>query len=452
MGGVIAGTRLDAAERPNFIVLFTDDQRFDTIRALGNREVSTPNMDRLAREGVAFTQAAIMGGTQGAVCVPSRAMLLTGQTLFRAARNTASTPGDKTPPGAFHLFPELLRENGYTTFATGKWHNGPRLFSRCFTHGDNLFFGGMGNQYEMPVQDFDPKAGYGKERARPSGKHASEVFAGSAVEFLRSQKADKPFLLYCPFTSPHDPRTAPKRFADLYSPEKVKLPENFLPEHPFDNGELKVRDEMLAPFPRTPEAIRRHIADYYAMVSEVDAQIGRVLDALDRSSFAPNTYVVFAGDNGLAVGQHGLMGKQNVYDHSVRVPLIIRGPGLPANKRSDAFVYLFDLFPTICELAGLKTPETVEGQSLVPVLKDGRRGLRDSMFFAYRDFQRAVRTNEWKMIRYRVNGKQTTQLFHIGRDPWEKNDLSGQAQMAGRIKSLEAELAAWQTRVGDTSL
>jgi arylsulfatase A-like enzyme len=450
LGGTLAAPHIHAAEPPNFIVLFTDDQRFDTIRALGNAEVSTPNMDRLAREGVAFTHAAIMGGLQGAVCVPSRAMLLTGQSLFRASRNTGSTPGDNSPPGPFHLFPELLRENGYNTFATGKWHNGPRLFSRCFTSGANLFFGGMGSQYEMPVQDFDPKGAYGKERARPSGRHSSEVFAGSAVDFLTSQKGEKPFLLYCPFTSPHDPRTAPKQFADLYSPDKVKLPENFLPEHPFDNGELKVRDELLAPFPRTPEVIRRHIADYYAMVSEVDAQIGRVLQALDRSPFARNTYVIFAGDNGLAVGQHGLMGKQNVYDHSVRVPLIIRGPNLPANKRSDAFVYLYDVFPTIFELAGLKTPDTVEGHSLVPIMKGSHRGMRESMFFAYRNFQRAVRTRDWKLIRYRVNGKETTQLFHVGRDRWETNDLSGQASMAGRVRELEAELARWQARVGDS--
>jgi len=439
-----------AAERPNFVVLFTDDQRFDTIRALGNREIHTPNMDRLVNGGVAFTHAYIMGGTQGAVCAPSRAMLMTGQALFRAARNTGATPGDKSAPGPFHMFPELLRQNGYQTFATGKWHNGPKLFSRCFGDGGNIFFGGMGNQLQMPVQDFDPSGAYPKDRIRPSGKFASELFADSAVRFLETRDGKSPFLLYVPFTSPHDPRMAPKQFADLYSPEKVTLPPNFLPRHPFDNGEMKIRDEMLAPHPRTPDVVREHLAAYYAMVSEVDHEIGRILDAIDKSPAAKNTYVIFAGDNGLAVGRHGLLGKQNLYDHSVHVPLIVTGPGLQRNKRSDAFVYLFDIFPTICELAGLAVPETVDGVSLVPMLKGKRPAqTRESLFFAYRNLQRAIRTREWKLIRYTVNGKETTQLFHIARDPWEREDLAGKPEHRDRVARMTADLRAAARQLGD---
>ncbi|MBL8174781.1 MAG: sulfatase-like hydrolase/transferase [Bryobacterales bacterium] len=436
-------------KKPNFIVLYTDDQRFDTIRALGNREVHTPNMDRLAKQGVAFTSAYIMGGTQGAVCVPSRAMLMTGQSLFRAARNTGSTPGDKSEPGPFHLFPEVLRENGYRTFATGKWHNGPKLFARAFGGGGNIFFGGMGDQLKMPVQDFDPSGAYPKTAIRPSGKFASELFADTAVEFLGRDRSEQPFLLYCAFTSPHDPRMAPKQFADLYSPEKVSLPKNFLPEHGFDNGELKVRDELLAPHPRTPAAVKEHLAAYYAMVSEVDHQIGRILDALERSPHAANTYVVFAGDNGLAVGQHGLFGKQSVYDHSVHVPLIVKGPGIAANRRCDAFVYLFDIAPTIYEWAGIAKPATVDGESLAPMLKNPRKQSRESMFYAYRHFQRAVRTRDWKLIRYTVNGKETIQLFHMAKDPGETTDLAGRPEYSEQKEKLLAELKRWQQTTGD---
>lgn len=439
-------------QRPNFIVLLTDDQRFDTIRALGNSEIHTPNLDRLAARGVAFTQAAIMGGTQGAVCVPSRAMLLTGQTLFRAARNTGATPGEKAEPGRFHLFPELLRRNGYRTFATGKWHNGPQLFARCFDGGDNIFFGGMSAHDAVPVQAFDPGGAYRKERAQVGGKFSSELFADTAIRFLESQQPGDPFLLYCAFTSPHDPRMAPKRFADLYPPEKLALPKNFLPQHPFDNGELKVRDELLAGFPRTPEEIRQHIAAYYAMVSEVDAQIGRVLDALEASPFRENTYVIFAADNGLAVGRHGLMGKQNLYDHSIRVPLIIAGPGIPRGKRSAAFAYLFDIFPTLCQWAGIAVPDTVEGQSLAPALNNQSRRLRESTFHAYRSFQRAVRTRDWKLIEYTVGGKSTTQLFDLRRDPWEMHNLAETAQGPARLAQLRAELKRWQERTGDPLL
>ncbi len=435
--------------KPNFIVIYTDDQRFDTIRALGNKEIHTPNMDRMANRGVAFTSAYIMGGTQPAVCAPSRAMLMTGQALFRAARNTGSTPGDKLEPGPFHMFPEVLRQNGYQTFATGKWHNGPKLFARAFSDGGNIFFGGMGDQLKMPVQDFDPSGAYPKSAIRPSGKFASELFADTAVKFLNGYRSERPFLLYCSFTSPHDPRMAPKQFADMYSPDKVSLPKNFLPEHPFDNGELKVRDEMLAPHPRTPAVVKEHLAAYYAMVSEVDHEIGRILDALDRSPHAANTYVVFAGDNGLAVGQHGLLGKQSVYDHSVHVPLIVYGPGVPKGKRCEAFVYLYDIAPTIYEWAGIPKPATVDGESLVPLLKDPRRLVRESMFFAYRNLQRAVQTKEWKLIRYTVNGKETIQLFHIAKDPWETNNLAGKPEYRAQQEKLLAELQQWQQKTGD---
>lgn len=449
LGALPAAAQKTGQKRPNFVILFTDDQRFDTIRALGNNEIHTPNMDRLVRGGVAFTNAAIMGGTQGAVCMPSRAMLMTGQSLFRAARNTGSTPGEKAPPGPFHLMPELLRQNGYATFATGKWHNGPRLFSRCFGGGGNIFFGGMGDQLQMPVQDFDPTGAYPKDRIRNGPRFSSEMFTDSAVDFLERHKGGDPFLIYCAYTSPHDPRMAPERFRKLYDPARITLPANFLPQHPFDNGELKVRDELLAPFPRTPEVVREHMAAYYAMVSEVDAQIGRVLDAVERSPAAGNTYVILAGDNGLAVGQHGLFGKQNVYDHSVRVPLVISGPGIAKGKRSGAFAYLFDLFPTVCEWAGLEVPDTVDGLSLAPALRDPAERLRESMFFAYRNYQRAVRTREWKLIHYAVGGEQRTQLFHIGRDPWESKDLAGRPEYAARVREMRAKMMGWQKRTGD---
>lgn len=430
-------------KRPNFVVLFTDDQRFSTVGALGNPHIRTPSMDRLARNGTAFTHACIMGGTQGAVCVPSRAMLMTGQSLFRAARNTAATPGDKSPPGEFDLFPELLGRNGYRTFATGKWHNGPKLFHRAFQGGDNIFFGGMSDQLNVAVQPFDPAGAYPKANARTGPKFSSELFADSAIGFIDSQRdSSEPFLCYCAFTSPHDPRMAPKPFTDLYSPDRIPVPPNFLPEHPFDNGELKVRDELLAPFPRTPRIVQEHTAAYYAMVSEVDAQIGRIIDAVQRSPRAADTYIIFAGDNGLAVGQHGLFGKQNVYDHSVRVPLIIQGPGVRRNARSDAFVYLFDVFPTLCAAAGIGTPATVEGQSLLALLEGKGKPPhpREAMFFAYRNFQRALRTRDWKLIRYMVNGSTRHQLFDMRHDPWETRDLSGVSEHRNRVASLTAQL------------
>ncbi|KPL09411.1 hypothetical protein AMJ85_06655, partial [candidate division BRC1 bacterium SM23_51] len=330
-------------KRPNVLFLFSDDQRHDTIRALGNKEILTPNMDSLVRAGVSFTHACIMGSMRGAVCMPSRAMLMSGRTLFHVPEDLAGTT----------TFPELLKEAGYATFGTGKWHNQPESFARSFTTGGKIFFRGMSNHLQVPVCDFSPDGKYPKNKRYMGEKFSSELFSDAAIEFLRQHKGDQPFLAYVSYTAPHDPRMAPKKYADMYDPEKITLPKNFMPEHPFDNGEMKVRDEGLAPWPRTPEIVRQHIADYYAMITHLDAQIGRVLAALEETGHAQDTIIIFSGDNGLAVGQHGLLGKQNLYEHSGCVPLIISGPGLPEGEKRDALCYLLDVFPTLCDLVGL---------------------------------------------------------------------------------------------------
>jgi arylsulfatase A-like enzyme len=424
--------------RPNVVFLLSDDQRFDTIAALGNRDIRTPHLDRLVKDGFAFTHAFIMGSQEPAVCVPSRAMMMTGRTLFHVGPNIPAT----TP-----TWPETFAKAGYVTCGIGKWHNDRASYARSFARGGPIFFGGMtSDQFHPPVYAFDPGGKYaGKPKA--AQKHSTELFADAAVDFLRSYKDEKPFALYVAFTSPHDPRTAPEEYARLYDPEKLPLPKSFLPRHPFDNGEMNVRDEKLAPWPRTPPVVRRHLADYYAMISHLDAQVGRILDALAQGRHGGNTIVVFAGDNGLALGRHGLMGKQSVYDHSVRVPLLLSGPGVPRGQRSAALVYLFDLFPTLAELARVKAPATVEGTSLVPILTGKKKGVRDSVFAAYRDVQRMVRTERWKLIRYPKVGR--TQLFDVAGDPDETRDLSGQKEQAGRIEEMTERLKQWQKKVGD---
>ncbi len=447
--GALAAGAQTGAKPPNILILFTDDQRFSTLNALNNPEVRTPTMDSLMRRGTTFTRAGIMGGTIPAVCAPSRGMLMSGQTLFHVHHNLidAKSPAEKRRP--YHLFPEVLRERGYVTFATGKWHNGEATHARCFSAGENIFFGGMSDHDKVPVADYDPTGAYPKEKRYIAKGFSTEIFSDSAIRFLKGHKGAKPFLAYVAYTSPHDPRMAPKEFADLYPPDKVKLPENFLPEHPFDNGEMKVRDEALAAWPRTPEAMREHIAAYYAMITHVDHHMGRVLKALEESGHAENTIVVFAADNGLAVGQHGLLGKQNLYEHSMRVPLVVGGPGLLKGKRTEAYAYLFDLFPTLCELTGTPTPGTVEGLSLAPVIRGQKAKVRESMFSAYRTFQRAVKDERYKLIRYYVNGKKTTQLFDLKRDPMERRNLVGEASQAARIEGLNALMKEWMRKTED---
>lgn len=426
-------------KRPNILFILSDDQRADTIAALGNPHIKTPNLDKLVARGTAFTNAYIMGGTQGAVCAPSRAMILTGRTLF----HTPDQPGPN-----LSLWPQVLRQQGYTTFGCGKWHNGPATYARCFSAGGPVFFGGMSNQYKLSVADFDPSGKYAPKNRRVAETFSSELFADSAVRFLRQYKDDKPFALWLSFTTPHDPRTPSPKFAAMYDPDKLPLPGNYLPRHPFDNGELVIRDEKLLPVPREKKDIQHEIAAYYAMISQMDEQIGRVLDALEQSGQLDNTIIVFAGDNGLALGSHGLLGKQNVYEHSVRVPLIIAGPGIPQGQKSDALCYLLDIFPTLFDRIGLTPPPSVEGQSLLPALA-GPKAARPSLFFAYRHFQRAVRDQRYKLIRYYVAGRQTTQLFDLQSDPLELKDLSADPSHAQTRARMEGLLKQWQAQAGD---
>ncbi|MGC9348991.1 MAG: sulfatase-like hydrolase/transferase [Anaerolineae bacterium] len=448
-------------ERPNILFLFTDDQRFDTIGALGYDEVSTPAMDALVERGTAFTNAYIMGGSCPAVCMPSRAMLMTGRTLYHL-----EAQGQRIPE-AHVLLGEALQEAGYRTFGTGKWHNGPQAYARSFTDGAQIFFGGMDDHWNVPACDFDPTGQY--DNAKPfirtpfatnevayrhcdhiePGKHSSELFSDAAIDFISSYEDEAPFFMYVSFMAPHDPRTMPRTFLEMYDPESVELPPNFMPQHPFDNGELEVRDELLAGFPRTPGEIRRHNAEYFAMISHLDAQIGRVLDALRQRGWLENTIIVLAGDNGLAIGRHGLMGKQNLYDHSLHVPLLMSGPGVPQGETRAAHAYLLDIYPTLCDLVGVSIPETVEGKSLVPALRSQEERIRDVMLFAYRGFQRAAQNDRYKLIEYVVDGKRTTQLFDLQEDPWELQDLAQRPAYAARRDELREQLKRWQDELGD---
>jgi len=353
-------------------------------------------------------------------------------------------------PPEIPTIPEFLRLSGWSTFGVGKWHNGKASHARSFSGGGAIFFGGMSDHLRVPVFDFDPSGRYPDAARRAGGAFSSTLFADEAVRFLRTEKGPGPFFLYVAFTAPHDPRTPPEPQASLYDPTRMPLPANFLPEHPFDNGEMKVRDEELAPRPRDPETVRRHLAAYYGMVSHMDSEIGRILDALRETGRDKDTLVVFASDQGLAIGSHGLLGKQNLYDHSVRTPLVFCGPGVPRGGQSDALCYLFDVFPTLCDLTGMKAPATVEGQSLAPILSGKAAKARDLVFGAYRDVQRMVRTDRWKLIRYPKVGR--AQLFDLKEDPEETRDLSADPACAARIAELDALLRKEQKKLGDPLL
>jgi len=356
------------AARPNVLFLFADDLRADTIAAWGNKHIHTPNLDGLVGRGFSFRNNYCFGSNSGAVCVPSRAMLMTGRTWLDVKASLDGAP----------LLPEVLRQTGYATFATGKWHNGEPSFLRAFPDARSVFFGGMNDHTKTAVADV---IGGRVVNRRTAGKFSSEEFADAAIDFLQSHKGDKPFFCYVAFTAPHDPRNPPEKYREMYYKARPPLPANFRPLPAFDNGLTKnVRDENLAPYPRTKDVIGDQLCEYYGLITHLDEQIGRVVGALEKTGHAQNTVVVFAADHGLALGSHGLLGKQSLYEHSMKCPLVVAGPGVPAGKSSAAFTYLFDLFPTVCDLAGVKPPDKLAGGSLRPLWTGETKKLRDSVF------------------------------------------------------------------------
>ncbi len=432
--------------QPNILFMIADDHRWDAIAGYGDSTVKTPTMDSLMARGTTFRETHIMGSLVGAVCVPSRAAVLTSANLFRSGGNQLNRD--------LAVWPQVMRDAGYSTFFSGKWHNDRQTFTNSFDDGATIFFGGMGNQYKVPIFDYDPSGAYPKDNRYIGDKFSTTLFTDSAVDFIENYDQTDPFFVYLSFTSPHDPRTPPGEYATMYKPEDVPVPENFVAEHPFDNGEMRIRDEVLAPFPRTPEIVQQHIADYYGMITSQDAEMGRVLQTLEAKGHLDNTIVIYTADHGLAVGQHGLLGKQNLYNHSIRVPSIFAGPGIPEGQTVDALTYLYDVFPTVCDLTNVDIPDTVEGCSLVPLMEGCVDKVRDTVFAAYKDIHRTVSDGKWKLIRYYVSeetGKGTNylQLFDLENDPWETNNLAEQPEHAERVKSLATELNRWQTETDD---
>jgi arylsulfatase A-like enzyme len=273
----------------------------------------------------------------------------------------------------------------------------------------------------------------------------SEAFADAAIRFI-TERRERPFFLHVNFTAPHDPLFVPKGYEGRYDAAKMPLPANFLPEHTFDHGNFKGRDELLFRWPRTPEETRGELAVYYAVISHLDVQVGRIVDALETTGQLENTLIIYSSDHGLAIGSHGLRGKQNMYEHSVGVPLIVRGPGIVSDRRTSAQCYLRDLFPTVCDLAGIAVPEGVDGRSLKPVLTGEREQIYDAVYAHFRDSQRMVRTAEWKYVAYPQAGQD--QLFHVAEDPDELRNLAEEAKHAEVVRELRERLSEWRRERG----
>jgi arylsulfatase A-like enzyme len=423
--------------KPNILFILTDDQRYDTIGALGNPHIHTPNLDHLVHQGFAFEKHFCTTP----ICTPARAEILTGCDSFR---NRVPWFGMPINP-ELALLPQAFHGAGFHTIHVGKWHNDghPRGKgydrTRCVYAADNL--------------NDDAQYGHWMRFAEEDGSqvegHSTELFTTAALEELATAPADRPWFCYLAYCAPHDPHDSPPPFDTMYEAATMPLYPNHMPEHPIDNGAMTIRDEVLENWPRTQEAMRRYRCRYYGMISHLDHHIGRLLGRLQSTGQLDNTLIVFTGDQGLATGSHGLLGKENMYDHSIASPLILRGPGIPAGGRSWAMSHHVDLFPTLCELVGIARPASAcDGHSLGPILRGEAQRVREAVLCEFclprgpegtlTHVQRAVRTERWKLVWY-ADPRQF-QLFDLERDadevvnllaPWRRELWHAQKGEAG---------------------
>ena len=434
-----------AAKRPNVLFIFTDDQRPDAFGALGNPDIKTPNMDRIINSGFVFNRAYIQGSMTFATCLPSRAMIMSGKPLFRAPLQLDSGM----------LMPQVFQKAGYRTFATGKWHNGASSFEKCFDEAEAVFFGGAARTHiNVPVNRMIA----GLMVPYDAGEtFSTDLFADAAIEFIEGQsEKEQPFFCYIPFTAPHSPVTPPGKWATMYNSDKITLPPNHAALRPDlvdqqqgtsrRGGGRGGRGRQGGDVSPVDRAKQRYAA-YYGLISHLDHHIGRVLDTLKKTGQAENTIILFATDHGMSMDSHGQSGKHNAYEHTSRVQIVASGAGVPKGS-SDALVYLYDIYPTLCGLTGLPIPDEVEGKSLAKVIHGKQAKVRDHLFTAYMDDQRTIRDDRWKLF-YRSKEDRAA-LYDLKNDPHELNDLAAKPENKDRIAKLKVELAKAQQLYGDT--
>lgn len=438
----------------NVVFILADDMRPDAPHGLGNAQIETPNLDKLAARGCVFTRASC----GYPICHVSRSEMLTGRCLVGA--DMPGHPLKLDPQWVF--WPEVMRRAGWHTAYCGKWHVQGTPWTRGYAETAGLFSAGgaAGKPLTFPVSATGRKVtGYTGWTFKDNDNkplpdlgvgltpETDSLIANGAIQVIRHHPVG-PFFIHVNFTAPHDPLHWPRGLENRIAADTLTLPRNFAPQHPFDHGNINGRDEVIVPAPRSAEDVKKERAIYFTLVENLDAQVGRIVKALEETGELAHTLIIFSSDHGLAMGSHGLMGKQNQYEHTINVPLIIAGPDVPAGRRFTAQCCLRDLFPTVCEMSGLAVPATVQGISFFPVLQGEKEEVRDAVFGYFTDTQRMMRTADgWKLIWYPKISRH--QLFHLPDDPDEMKDLSGDPALQDRMQQMQAALEAWQKQQGD---
>ena len=450
--GLVVADQGDAPDkRPNILFILTDDQAPQTLKAYGNTVTHTPNLDRLSAEGMTFDGAHHMGSWSGAVCRPSRTMIMTGRSVWHIPGKGSphnDNPSLVPPDMPEHTLPAVFNRAGYDTFRTCK----------------------TGNSYPQANKQF--KTVHDRMNRMGNAEEGSAWHGDRVMEYLEQREAEgatQPFLIYFGFSHPHDPRNGTPELLARYGatndwdPEAPGTPgnntpllhETWLPAHPFPHGHPTLRDEERVQGvmkQRDPATVRNETGREYACIENIDQQIGRVLKKLDAMGELDNTYIVFTSDHGIAVGRHGLMGKQNLYEHTWRVPFIVRGPGITPGSRAMGNLYLMDVLPTLCDLAGIPTPDTAEGLSIRPVLEGKKEAVRDVLYGVYaggtKPGMRSLKSGDWKLIKYDTldGAVRQTQLFNLADNP---DELLREHQSSDVVKATSHTPTTDQVNLAD---
>jgi len=442
-------------ERPNFLFVLVDDQSPFDLKVYDPKSIlETPNISKLAQEGMVFEEARHMGSDRGAVCTPSRHMIMSGRTLWHLPNNRKTVPNLVVPDSLEkQTIGAIFNRAGYSTMRTCK----------------------EGNSYPAANAQFtilnESKKREGTEEGG-SAWHSKQV-----LNYLneREKKQEKdPFFIYFGFSHPHDTRDGTPELLAKYgatnhtdtnnlppaNPKQPPLQDNYLTAHPFHHGHRRLRDEERVSGVwknRDEQTIRNELGREYACSENIDIQIGKVLDKLEKMGELDNTYIIYTSDHGMSIGRHGLMGKQNLYEHTWRVPFIVKGPKIEAGKRVKGNIYLLDILPSLCDLAGIEIPSTVEGMSFEPVLKGEKDSIREVMYGVYcggtKPGMRCVKKGDWKLIKYDVMDGEVreSQLFNLAKNPNEyiaehnksgdmETNLADDPAYADKLKEMEALL------------
>ena len=446
-------------DRPNVLFLLTDDQGAWAMGCAGNAEIRSPNLDRLAREGIRFDSFFCTSP----VCSPARASLLTGRIpsqhgvhdfLHWQSRTGSGGLDRPVPADGVHFlagmttYAEVLSDLGYDTCLSGKWHLGDGLTPRCGFETWNPMPYGATNYYQVPVVEDGRLAVH-------EGVHASDLFTDNALAFLTAQAdADRPFCLDVHYTAPHAPWGREHHPTELWDDYHGNCPLESVPgpEEPRPLGYQAPRVDA--------QRRRENLAGYFAAIEGMDRNVGRLLEWLEARDLRGNTLIVFISDNGMNMGHHGLYGKgnatwpQNMFDTSVKVPCLVSRPGhVPAGRVHGELLSQYDWLPTLLDYVGAvdRVPTGLPGRSFAALLHDRPIGDRESVYvFDEYGPVRMIRSREWKLVWRYPGGPH--ELYHVAEDPEERRNLFSRRGHRDRIRALRKELFDWYAAYVDPAL